>query len=412
MLALLVSALVLLPALGAPVWLCLSLIVTMAACPVGHGAEPGRLRLAGGLTFGQRSAFDGQRLATSTGDAAYLWDVVSGNELRRLPGHATARPEGQGHVIGVVFSPDGARLATTSFCTAGLISMAWCVRVWDVATWEEIRAYSEISHVAGVQFSPDGRQILIVDGKQLALLDIQSGRRFSMGPATCLQNFLEERSLCFSPDGKRILQMADGNRTAVVMNSTAGKRLFSIACADGEFLSVRFSPDGRLLLTTSSGGAVRTWDAEAGRPLQMFVGHTGSVGDGLFVANGRTIITVSDALPRGSVDISPRLWDTATGREIRRFQLPAGSFFPQIIVSADGKRLITRWRVPTEPAGAHEENAALWDVESGREIGRPSEEAQQIVGFSPTDERFMVVKGEKPAALWDGATGKIIRQYP
>jgi hypothetical protein len=34
-----------------------------------------------------------------------------------------------------------------------------------------------------------------------------------------------------------------------------------------------------------------------------------------------------------------------------------------------------------------------------------------IVGFSPVDETFMVIKDGKPLALWDGATGKIIRRY-
>jgi hypothetical protein len=35
----------------------------------------------------------------------------------------------------------------------------------------------------------------------------------------------------------------------------------------------------------------------------------------------------------------------------------------------------------------------------------------RIIGFSAVDETFITVEGEKPSALWDGATGKIIRQY-
>ena len=49
----------------------------------------------------------------------------------------------------------------------------------------------------------------------------------------------------------------------------------------------------------------------------------------------------------------------------------------------------------------------------GRGIGRLIKQldAQEaIVGFSPADERFITTKDGKPATLWNGETGTIIRK--
>ena len=84
-----------------------------------------------------------------------------------------------------------------------------------------------------------------------------------------------------------------------------------------------------------------------------------------------------------------------------------------MIVSRDGKRLISYWSLE----GIHEPRmawgASLWDVESGREMRqwREGSGMEQIVGFSPTDQKFITVKEGRPIALWDGASGELIREY-
>src|SRR5205807_2605511 len=50
---------------------------------------------------------DSNRLASAVGAEAKVWDATTGQELLSLRGHSSS-------VVGVVFSPDGTRLATTS----------------------------------------------------------------------------------------------------------------------------------------------------------------------------------------------------------------------------------------------------------------------------------------------------------
>jgi WD40 repeat protein len=259
-----------------------------------------------------------------------------------------------------------------------------------------------------------------VAGEQLVLLDIVSGRQVFAVPAKCLRDFRWDCTVSFSPDGRRIVELADYG-AALLRSATNGEPVVSIACPDGVFVSGRFSPDGKQLLTVSFTGTARTWEVKSGRLVQVFAAPRGIVNDGLFVGDGRKVLTAPQerddsrgtAGLAGSGDMTARLWDAASGREIRQFRLPPGTYFPRMILSRDGKRLILEW-------GSHDQRyATLWDLDTGQEITRLNLSGGKVymLGFSQTDERFMVVNYEgkdtgKPAALWDGATGKLIREFP
>lgn len=101
---------------------------------------------------------DGRTLATG-GDIVVLWDVVSGEELHRLPGEVWA--------ASVVFSPDGRTLFTAGHKDA--------IRLWEVATGRERRRFSGhrddglswCVHVLAV--SPDG-DLLASGGQDTTIL--------------------------------------------------------------------------------------------------------------------------------------------------------------------------------------------------------------------------------------------------
>jgi RNA polymerase sigma factor (sigma-70 family) len=90
---------------------------------------------------------DGQTLACAVYDhTVRLYDVATGEELRRLKGH-------QGIVWAVRFSPDGKWLASGSLDET--------VRLWEVATGQEahqLRGHS--GWVISVDYSPDGKCLL------------------------------------------------------------------------------------------------------------------------------------------------------------------------------------------------------------------------------------------------------------
>ena len=82
---------------------------------------------------------------------------------------------------------------------------------------------------------------------------------------------------------------------------------------------MRFTPDGRTLVTSGQDGQVLAWDVDRRTIAERFTGHSRAV-DGLdLAADGRTMFT-------GSVDSSAILWDLAGDRRLdRRFAVGAPS---------------------------------------------------------------------------------------
>jgi len=74
--------------------------------------------------------------------------------------------------------------------------------------------------------------------------------------------------------------------------------------------SVDFSPCGRYVVSGSRDHTIKLWDVATGREIRTFRGHSDVVSSVKFLPDGRHIVS-------SSWDKSVRLWDIATGSEIR-----------------------------------------------------------------------------------------------
>jgi WD40 repeat protein len=163
-------------------------------------------------------------------------------------------------------------------------------QLWDVATGQELRRFTPAGNAA---FSPDGRQLATVSGEPDVLLwDVASGqviRRFVGHTALGYP-------VIFSADGSRILTSSD-DRTARLWDVATGNELqrFTSPLEFAPFnpLAVSLSPDGRLVLT-AAGMIVQLWDAATGQELRRLAGHTDEVNMVTFSPDSRYALTTSD----------------------------------------------------------------------------------------------------------------------
>ena len=160
--------------------------------------------------------------------------------------------------------------------------------------------------------------------------------------------------------------------------------------------SVAFSPDGRQILSGSYDRTIKLWDAATGREIRTFTGHSAAVWSVGFSPEGTRIVS-------GSGDYTIKLWDAATGREIRTFTGHSGSVYSARF-SPEGTRIVS---------GSYDRTIKLWEVSTGREIRTLSGHSGSVlsVAFSPDGTRIVSGSGDYTIKLWDTATGREIRTF-
>jgi WD40 repeat protein len=208
---------------------------------------------------------DGKRALSGCSDGnARLWDLASGRLLKTLP----TFPNGRAWTV--AFAPDGQRAVTgggNMFENSN--TPAASLVLWDLATGNEIRRFEgHTKDVRRAAISPDGKQLLSAsfDGT-MRLWDLESGkelRRFD-GPG----HFVE--SAAFTPDGKRAVcsygpaiveaVYAEDPRCSLrLWDLGTGKELKQFKGHGGPVLSLAVSANGRLMVSGSADGTMRLWD--------------------------------------------------------------------------------------------------------------------------------------------------------
>ena len=159
-------------------------------------------------------------------------------------------------------------------------------------------------------------------------------------------------------------------------------------------LSIAFSPDGKVLASGSRDETVKLWDVASGRQLRTLSGHGSWVNSIAFSPDGKVLAS-------GSGDKTIKLWDVASGRELRSLSGHTDWVF-SVAFSPDGKVLAS---------GSYDSTIKLWDVASGSELRTLSGHTDKVtsVAFSP-DGKVLASGGEdKTIKLWDAASGRELR---
>src|SRR5262249_340985 len=93
--------------------------------------------------------------------------------------------------------------------------------------------------------------------------------------------------------------------------SDSGIRLMPQLGHSGPVMSVAFSPDGKYLVEGSGDGTGKVWETETGKEVRRFEEHSAQVLSVAFSPDGRYVLTGDS--------ITMRLWEMETGKEVRWF---------------------------------------------------------------------------------------------
>ena len=157
-------------------------------------------------------------------------------------------------------------------------------------------------------------------------------------------------------------------------------------------IAVAFSPDGRLLATTSTDQTVRLWDAASHQPLgDPLTGHTGRTTDVVFSPDGKLLATTSD-------DQTVRLWDAASRQPLGDPLTGHTGRTTDVVFSPDGRLLAS---------ASADETVRLWDVASHQPLGPPlTGHTDEVIGvaFSPDGRLLATTSADRTVRLWDVAS--------
>jgi WD40 repeat protein len=345
---------------------------------------------------------DGRFILSGSDDKTLkLWDSLNGKEIRTFTGHSD-------YVLSVAISPDG------KYALSG--SRDKTLKLWDIANGEEIRTFTGHSGgVASVAISPDGKYILSGShDKILKLWELASGKKIR----TIITGHTNSiKTVVFSPDGKYAL--SGGGQTLILWEVSSGKeiRTFSTGLEDGyrsidgldgtyfeELNSVAFSRDGKYALAGNYGEALKLWDLASGKDVRTFKGHGGFDAYGALngTVNSITISPDGKYALSGSSDKTLKLWDLASGKEIRTFAGHSKSV-DSVAIVPDGMYVLF---------GSHNYNKLnIWDITSGKEIRTFTTGGVRSVAISPDGKYALSVGNDNTLKLWHLASGKEIRTF-
>jgi hypothetical protein len=337
--------------LGAGIALLLggALAVWLVNRPRPAGPAPGEVRVFHGHSdrvVAVALSADGRLALSGSWDrSARLWDVDSGEEVRRLTD--------DWRVVSVAFSADG-RYAAFGL-GGGESRMRLLDPVLDPGKRGIIRLLKgHVGYVFSLAFTPDSQYLLSGGGDGgVFRWDMRENARPLQLPGGPEERWVQAgevqrggwiRAVGYSPsDDVVVAARPDGTVRQWRAGQVHGQPFRLI---DGIATCVAISPDGQQVLLGEDGGSFGLWDLQTRQRRKHFEGHTGEVWCLACSADGRRVLS-------GGSDYTVRLWDAASGEELHQFSGHEG-IVSCVAFSADGRfalsgsldNTLRLWRLP------------------------------------------------------------------
>ncbi len=309
---------------------------------------------------------------------------------------------GKGQINTFTLSSDGTLLAVASTAGVFVYQASSLAKLWEIVT---------SAPAVDVAFSPDSAVLAAVldDGPAL-LWETSSGKQVHILEKPTTQDPLPDlrmSRLAFSPNGG-ILAIATRSGSILLWDAVRGESLPTLEDpAGGDFASLAFSPDGRILVSAQRTSLkLKVWDPSLAMKVRELDIELEGVLDLSFSPDGSTLAVLAASADQRKVF----LWDAAalmeTGQASKTGKSILDEWAGSLAFSPDGQFLVTGSR-----------NAfRLWDAASGEPQGDIiiSESRYPTfathLAFSPDGKLLFALRTDGaetgPLVAWDLAQGK------
>lgn len=344
----------------------------------------------GGTIHAIAIAPDGETAVAAGDDGALIVLDLSLRQIRqRLQGHNEA-------ALVVAFSPDGTQVLSGSADKTMIL--------WDADTGEPLQTFmGSESAIVGIAFLPDGKTVLSGNRLALRLWDIASGQEVQLRESGDTITHL-----VLSPDGSTVLHTVDHMIYTWDVNQwfAPHRKIAGLLGVNHETLVV--NDNGRFALTGDSDGAVRIWNLSGANDLQQT-----DIG---FSATGLALSPDGQRLAIGGWGHDGVIWNITKGEPILELTGGLQLVAPGAIAySPDGNWVASGSGL--YDTGENEGSLLVWnadtgDVECTLQDGPPRLRA---VAFSP-DSQYLLSgsQGEGVAnelLLWSVVDCSLARRF-
>ena len=275
---------------------------------------------------------------------------------------------------------------------------------WNLRSWEHDYLYTLFSSghrilhghtrpVDHVAFSPNGRHVVSADRFTIRIFDVASGQQIAV-----IDDLEGVTSLAYSPDGTRVASGLENGRVTL-WDSATGREMptpwkHGATPASNHFIGpvncIAFSPDGTQLAAGADNGSVVRWNLKDPSEWMILDDHTESVTAVAYSRDGKCIAS-------GARDKSVRVYDTTSGA-VRKV-IPTESVVQSVVFSPDGQRV-------TAALSGWAKSLRTWDLATDKEVVTSAErDGVTRTAFSPDSKLVAYAMPDGHITLWDVALG-------